>query len=390
MKLNDAECRAAKPAAELYKLSDDGGLQLWVAPSGSRTWRLAYRYNGQQRTLTFGTYPDMKLSEARSRRDEVKRTLRDGGDPAKRTADAPILFEKICLERFEAAKGEWTQKHQDRVESRMNMDIIPALGQTDIREIKGPNILEAVRKIEGRGAYDMAKRVRQNISRIFEFAIAQDIVEHDPASKVKKAMAKGPKRRRRATVPPSEVGDLLRRIKVYNGDPITRLALLFTLHTMVRTTETRFAVWTEFENLDGAEPIWRIPPERMKNGLEHIVPLSPQVIRILDDVRRHSPKNSPWVFPGESKLGVLSENTMLYAMYGMGYHGKATVHGLRTTASTTLNESTLFNSDWIERQLSHVEDNEVRAAYNAAEWLTPRRTMMAWWSALLESKTPAD
>ncbi|MNU68369.1 Prophage CP4-57 integrase [compost metagenome] len=170
----------------------------------------------------------------------------------------------------------------------------------------------------------------------------------------------------------------------YDGEPQTRIALQLVTLTFVRTQELRFALWSEFENLDSDEPIWRIPAERMKMGLEHLVPLAPQVVTLLRELRPLCGE-SKMLFPSPGKKGVMSENTMIYAMYRMGYKSRATVHGLRSTASTILNESG-WNADWIERQLAHAEQDEVRAAYNAAEWLPDRTRMMNWWADYIDAR----
>jgi integrase len=388
MALSDAACRAAKGQEKLYKMSDSGGLQLWVHPTGSRTWRLAYRFDGKQKNMTFGTYPDMKLIEARDRRDDAKRKLREGKDPAA-SVDAPVevvkTFKEMYKAWFEKKRNDWSQGQSDRIDSRMKRNVMTDLGHLDIKKIDADTIMVVLRKIEDRGAIDMAKRVRQSIANVFQFSYASGVIATDPTLHMSKVMKSAPKKKRRKFVKPSGVPKLMRAIDAYDGEPVTRIAIEFTLRTMVRTRETRFAVWSEFEDLDTDKPLWRIPEERMKMGLEHLVPLSKKTVELLKEVRRYSVEGNPYVFPGDSK-GTMSENTMLFALYRMGYHSVATIHGFRTTSSTILNETGDFQSDWIERQLSHVEGNEVRAAYNAAEYLVQRRKMLQWWSDYLDAK----
>lgn len=389
MPLTDAACRAAKGQEKLYKLSDAGGLQLWVHPTGSRTWRLAYRFEGKQKNLTLGTYPDMKLVEARDLRDDAKRRLRKGEDPAvvkEDTSSAPIrTFQEVYSEWFQKKKNRWSEGQSIRIDSRMKRNVMKDLGHLDIAKIDGETVLSMLRKIEERGAIDMAKRVRQSVGNVFQYAQPLGYVTVDPTVNMSKVMQTPPKKKRRNFVKPSGVPKLMAALNAYDGEPVTRLGLIFTLRNMVRTKETRFANWHEFEDLDGKNPTWRIPAERMKTGLEHLVPLSKQSVEVLKEVRKFS-LDTDYVFPTDSREGVMSTNTMLFALYRMGYHSKATVHGFRTTASTILNETGHFHSDWIERQLAHVEENQVRAAYNAAEYINQRREMLQWWSDYLDEK----
>lgn len=389
MALTDAACRAAKGQEKLYKLSDAGGLQLWVHPTGSRTWRLAYRFEGKQKNLTLGTYPDMKLVEARDLRDDAKRRLRKGEDPAVAKEDAsaaPVrTFQEVYSEWFQKKKNKWSEGQSFRIDSRMKRNVMKDLGHLDIAKIDGEKILSVLRKIEDRGAIDMAKRVRQSVGNVFQYAQPLGYVATDPTVNMSKVMQTPPKKKRRNFVKPNGVPKLIAALNSYDGEPVTRLGLIFTLRNMVRTKETRFANWHEFEDLEGKNPLWRIPAERMKTGLEHLVPLSKQSVDILKEVRKFS-LDTDYVFPTESREGVMSGNTMLFALYRLGYHSKATVHGFRTTASTILNETGHFHSDWIERQLAHVEENQVRAAYNAAEYINQRREMLQWWSDYLDEK----
>jgi integrase len=265
----------------------------------------------------------------------------------------------------------------------MERDVFPEIGTRTLDAIGAPDVLDVLRKVEARGALDISKRLRQSIGAVFRFAIAEGKARHNPAADVWQALKPRPKVKHFAALRASELPDLLARIRAYDGQHQTRLALLLTLHTFVRTSETRFAAWHEFEDLDGPAPLWRIPASRMKMGREHQVPLSPQVVAILRELREIS--DGPYLFPGAGGRSVMSQNTMIFALYRMGYHSKLTVHGFRSMASTILNEAH-FNRDWIERQLAHVEDNEVRGAYNAAEWMPGRREMMAWWSNYLDGQ----
>lgn len=374
--LSDAACRSAKPKEKQQKLSDGGGLYLLVLPSGGKSWRLAYRFDGKQKSLALGKYPKVTLVAARAKREDAKRHLDAGRDPA---AEAESdSFESIARRWHDTYKGEWVQAHAERVLSRIERDVFPELGSTPITQIEAPDVLAVLRKVEERGALDISKRLRQSIGAVFRFAIAEGKAKSNPAADVGDALKPKPKVKHFASLKADAIPDLVKAINAYDGETPTRLALLLTLHTFVRTNETRWARWSEFEGLDGDTPLWRIPKERMKMGREHLVPLTPQVVAILRELREIN--DGTYLFAGVAD--VMSQNTMIFALYRLGYHSKLTVHGFRSMASTTLNEHG-WNRDWIERQLAHVEENDVRGAYNSAEYLAGRRDMMRWWSDYL-------
>ena len=236
-----------------------------------------------------------------------------------------------------------------------------------------------LRKVEKRGANETARRLKQLVGQIFRCAIVTGRAKRDLSVDFNVALrATGEPQPHRAT-PLSELPTFLQKLKCYSGDQQTKLALTLATLTFLRTTELRAGNWNELENLDENSAVWRIPAERMKTRLGHLVPLSRQAAAVLRALRGLS-GGSPSIFPSPGKGDCMSGNTMLYAIYRMGYHGRATTHGFRAVASTILNETNLFNRDWIERQLSHVERNEVRRAYNAAEWMPDRRRMMQWWA----------
>lgn len=374
--LSDAACRNVKPSEKQRKLSDGGGLYLLVLPSGGKSWRLAYRFGGKQKAISFGQYPAVSLVAARTKRDDAKKLLARGIDPA--TEAQSDSFESFARRWHETNKAEWVNAHAERVLSRIERDVFPVLGPRPITQIEAPDVLAVLRKVEERGALDISKRLRQSIGAVFRFAIAEGKATRNPASDVGDALKPKPRVKHFASLKADGIPELVKAINAYDGEDQTRLALLLTLHTFVRTTETRFAHWREIEDLDGKAPLWRIPKERMKMGREHIVPLSPQVVAIMREL--HELNGDGYLFPGAGV--VMSQNTMIFALYRMGYHSKLTVHGFRSMASTALNEHG-WNRDWIELQLAHSEDNEVRGAYNAAEYLAGRREMMAWWSDYL-------
>ncbi|MDP1632672.1 MAG: integrase arm-type DNA-binding domain-containing protein [Caulobacter sp.] len=382
MSLSETACRNARAREKPYKIRDGDGMYLLVPTSGSRLWRLDYRFDGKRKTLALGVYPMIGLAEARERRLTARTWLAKGVDPAKAgEVDVDNSFEDVARAWFEGQRAKWVDGYADRVWSRLVGDVFPALGERSVDAIEAPEVLKALRAIEGRGAFETAKRVGQYVGQVFRYAIATGMVRRDPTADLRGALHASPRKKRRASVKTRDIPDFITRLRRYQGEEQTRLAVEFIMHTFVRTSELRLARRQEFEDLGGAAPLWRIPAERMKMTREHLVPLTPQSVvllhRLLDLAR-----GSDLLLPSDTGKGVVSENTMLYALYRIGYHGRATIHGLRGTASTVLNEQG-FNQDWIERQLAHVPGDSVRAAYNSAEWLAERRTMMLWYSDFL-------
>lgn len=387
MPLTDTAARQAKPKEAAYKLADSGGLYLLVQPNGAKYWRLKYRIAGKEKVLALGVYPEVKLAEARTKRDEAKKLISSGTDPiaARREEErqkkirAGNSFEAIAREWHEQQRGRWTDDTAGRAIALLEADLFPSLGDRPITEITAPMVLEAVRKVEKRGALDVASRALQRAKAVFRYAIQTGRAEYNPASDLAGAL-KTRKVEHRAALGRSELPELLRKIEAYDGQPVTRLALRLVVLTFVRSGELREASWEEFD-LERAE--WRIPAERMKMRAPHIVPLSSQAVAILKELQPLTGRY-PLVFPGQNDHErPMSENTLLYAMYRMGYHGRATVHGFRATASTILNESG-FRHDAIERQLAHAERNKVRAAYHRSEYLEERKKMMQWWADFLD------
>ncbi|WP_298303018.1 integrase arm-type DNA-binding domain-containing protein [uncultured Erythrobacter sp.] len=392
MTLTDTKIKSLKPLKKPYKRADGGGLNLMVNPNGSKLWRLAYRFEGKQKMLSGGAYPAVGLSAARDWRDEAKEALAKGIDPsdARRKAkrEAAIAasqdFETIARDWHKSRSKKWSDSHTKTVLRRLEADIFPAIGSLPISQIEPRDLLAAVRKVEARGSIDMAHRVKNYVGEVFRYAIALDVTERDPSRDIGAAMVQRPPVKHRASMSRQELPLFFSKLEAEPLEPLTRIALLFTIYTLVRTNETRFAEWSEFENLDGKEPLWRIPAKRMKMRFEHLVPLAPSVVALLQELRALQLPGSH-LFPGNRK-GVISENTMLYALYRLGYHSKATVHGFRGTGSTVLNESGKFKSDWIERQLAHDDRDQIRAAYNSAQYLTQRRDMLAWWAEYLDKR----
>lgn len=382
MPLTDAQVRTTRPAEKAYKKADGGGLYLFVSPSGGRLWRMNYRFDGKGKTLSFGSYPDVGLADAREKRDAARKVLAAGLDPAVTTAapgEEGRQFRKMAERWVAARESAWTPGYTKRIVARLENDVYPVIGARDLGDVSPRDVVALLRKVEDRGSIVTAKRLRQYISGVYAFAIADDLTDRDPAASVGKALKAAPKPKRRAKLPFDQIGSFVGKLRAYDGERTTGLAIELILHTWVRTIELRFARWSEIEG-----DLWRIPEERLKMDREHLVPLTSQAQAVLAALRSEHPK-SEWIAPGPNGTP-MSENTLLYALYRMGYRSRATVHGLRGTASTAANESGLFHPDWVERQLAHDDDDDVRAAYNSAEYLPQRRKMMKWWGHLVETE----
>ena len=384
--LTDTAIRTAKPKEKPYKLADEKGLYLLVNQTG-KYWRLKYRFVGKEKLLALGVYPETSLKEARSKRDEARKTLSDGKDPclvkrqAKQAAKsaAENSFESIAREWIGQQSERWTADHSARVLLSLEQDAFPTLGSRPVNDIDTPELLEVLRAIERRGALETAARVMQRCGAVFRYAIRTHRAKHNPAGDLR-GVLKTRKVEHRAALSRAELPELLRKIEAYDGRLLTRLALRFTALTFVRPGELRGAVWDEFD-IEAAE--WRIPAERMKMKAPHLVPLSSQALATLEEIRPLTGRCA-FVFPSERSLSKpMSENTLLYALYRLGYRSRMTAHGFRAVASTILNESG-FTPDVIERQLAHVEQNKVRAAYHRSEYLDERRRMMQWWGDYLD------
>ncbi len=386
--LSDAKARNANPRTKPYKLTDGEGLFLVVMPSGSKYWRLRYFIAGKEKTLALGVYPDVSLADARDRRAQARKVLAAGNDPGEAKKEAKRLatlkstnsFEKVAREWLENRQHEWASITTEVKRKRIERYVFPKLGQRPISDITPPEVLAMLRVVEGQGTLDTARRVMQLCGQIFMYAIATGRAERNPVPDLRGAL-KTPVVKHRAFLKAGELPAYLKKLEAYDGSPQTRLALRLLLLTFVRTGELRAAQWTE---IDWDQTEWRIPAERMKMRELHIVPLSKQAIAVLRQLEKLAGKRE-YVFPNEHNPATsMSENTMLFALYRMGYHGRATGHGFRSTASTVLNENG-FRADVIERQLAHNEPNAVRAAYNYAQYLPERRKMMQWWGDYLDA-----
>jgi integrase len=386
MALSDVKLRQTKPREKPFKISDGEGLFILINPNGSKLWRMAYRFDRKQKLLAFGRYPDVSLLEARRKTQSARDLLADKVDPGRKEAvepppAQPITFGEVALEWLNSRDENWADSTKRSIRSLFERDVIPVIGTMPMAAVRSQHVLSVSRLVEQRGALYYARRVMQNISLVFRYAIATQRAEHDPTYGLSTVIRSPSKSKPHASIPAKEMGPFLDLLDAYPGEPLIRYALTLTVLTFVRTNEIRFAQWSEFEGLDGGSPLWRIPAERMKMGRPHVVPLSRQSVALLRDIHRLSPEGH--LFPSHRRgTAIISDNTMLSAMHRMGY--RATVHGFRHLASTVLNEHD-FNRDWIELQLAHVEGG-VRGVYNAAQYLTGRREMMQWWADWLDEK----
>jgi integrase len=381
-KLSAVKVKQAKPTSKTFKLADGHGLYLEIRPNGSKYWRLAYRFHKKQKTLALGVYPVVTLEMAREKVLNAKRLLDECIDPSvykkqQKAALGQRTFEVISKEWFDKQSGGWSEGHAAKVWQSIKSGAFPYLRNFQITEIKASDVLHVIRKIEERGALDVAARVKQRISAIFRYAIQVGYAEHNPVDALKDVL-QSKRVEHRKSIKRDEISEFLEALDDYRGYPITRLALNFIVFTFVRPGELRSAEWVDF---DLENQMWRIPAEKMKMKEEHLVPLSSQALAILEEVKEHT-GNYDLVFPStHDRRKAMSENTLTYAIRKR-LRFDATAHGFRTTASTTLNEAG-FRVDVIERQLAHCERNKVRNAYNRAQYLDERIEMMQWYGQYL-------
>ena len=358
-----------------------------VTPAGGRLWRFRYKRGGVEKLLTLGAYPEVSLKRARDKRDDARRQLADGVDPtAKRRAEedsATNTFKAVADEWLLTKKNALTPATWERDRRQIHKWVVPYLGSKPIASIEAPDLLEVLKRIEAKGVVDTAHRTREVCGRVFRYAIATGRAKHDIVADLIGALAPRTTQHHAAITDPAKVGELLRAIDGYEGQPTTAAALKLAPYVFVRPTELRAAEWSEM-TLDGTLPEWRIPAERMKMCEAHIVPLATQAVAILRQIQPITERQR-YVFPAIGGGGrPLSANTLNGAIRRLGYSGEEmTGHGFRTLASTLLNEQGV-HPDLIELQLAHAERNTVRAAYNRAQRLAERREMMQRWADYLD------
>ena len=383
--LTDAQVRKIKPLDKKKRYSDEKGLYLEVTPSGGRFWRLKYRFNGRESTLTIGSYPEVSLAQARRTRDGARVQLYKNIDPnaAKndrlQQTDENKLFKTLAMEWMEDRKAVIKENTYLRDLSVFEKDIFPVLGDVPIDQIKGKDVVACAKKIEARGAQEMAKRSIPLVGRIFRFAIRKGLIENDPTPHLQEAL-KPRKVKHMARLDISEFPPFLERMDRYHGNPVIKTALQLMTLTFVRTAELRMMEWDE---IDFDNKLWRIPAEKMKMALPHIVPLSRQAIELLESLLQHTGRKQ-YVFYNHSTAKPMSSNAILCVIRTMGYNGRMTGHGFRGLASTTLHEQG-YKHDAIEIQLAHRVGNAVSQAYNHAQHLEYRTKMMQDWSDYIDS-----
>jgi integrase len=387
--LTDTFIRKTKTPPKPIKLSDERGLYLLCAPSGGRWWRFKYRYAGKEKLLSLGTYPDVSLARAREAREAARRQLAAGVDPSsarqeekrEKVDSTANDFEKVAREWLENVKGGWAAVYHGDTAKRFEVFVFPTIGRRPIARVTAAELLPLLRKIEARGTMVTAHKVLRACGQVFRYGIATGRCERNPAADLRGALKALPRPKHMAALSTAELPTFLRKIEEYDGEVQTRLAMKLLALTFVRTNELRGATWAEI-NLAKAE--WIIPAERMKTNAPHHVPLSEQAVGALQTLQQMNGK-WPWVFAGRAPAQPMSKNTVLFALYRMGYHSRMTGHGFRALASTTLNEMG-YRPDVIERQLAHTEKNAVRAAYHRSQYLEERRTMMQAWADFLDAQ----
>ena len=389
MPLTDTAIKNAKPGAKPVKLSDEKGLFLLIAPAGGKWWRLKYRFGGKEKLLSLGTYPEVSLKDARQRRDDARKLLASDVDPSAnkkavksaQSERAANSFEVIAREWYDKHAPNWKENHSSKIIRRLEVDIFPWVGSRPIAEVTAPELLTAIRRIESRGALETAHRALANCGQVFRYAIATGRALRDPAADLRGALPPVKEKHHASITDPKKIGELLRDLDGYQGAFTTRCALRLAPLVFLRPGELRKAEWAEID-LDKAE--WRIPADKMKMNALHIVPLSTQAVAILREIQPLTGEGQ-YVFTGaRTTKRPMSENAVLGALRRMDYTtDEMTGHGFRSMASTLLNEQG-FNRDAIERQLAHAERDGVRAAYNYAEYLPERKTMMQSWADYLD------
>lgn len=390
MKLTATAIKNIKPTGKLQKFADGGGLYLEVAASGGKRWRYRYYFHNKEQLISLGVYPYVSLKDARERHAEMRRLLANGINPSearkaeKASLSGPDTFETIAREWHAKYTSTWTPKHADQIIRRLELNIFPWLGKRLVRTITPPDLLQVLRRMEGRGAVETAHRVQASCGQVFRYAIATGRAERDPTQDLRGAIPPVKKRHLASITEPAKIGELLRAMDTYEGSFIVKSALRLAPLVFVRPKELRHAEWSEI-NFETAE--WRIPAGKMKARQLHIVPLSAQAMAIIEELHPLTGQGAAarYLFPSPRILTKpMSDNGVLSALRRMGYSKEEmTGHGFRSMASTLLNEMG-WNRDAIERQLAHAERNSVRAAYNYAEYLPERRKMMQAWADYLD------
>ena len=390
MPLTDTKLRSLRPTEKPHRVFDGDGLYIEVRPNGGKWWRFKYRYEGKEKLLSFGTYPEVPLSLARTRRVDARQLVAASTDPSVARIHAKYAKQRESLSTLEAVARAWlahrapgwTAGTLEAITASLRNHVFPVLGTRPVRDIASRDIKQVVQAIDNQGAGETAGRVFQRLRSIYRFALSGDLVEVDPTYPLKPSEMFTPRGvRHRLALAETDMLSFFRKLGAYEGDPSTRAALELLILTAVRPGELRGARWKEIK---ASMSLWRIPAERMKMASEHVVPLSTQALAILKRMKATN-SGSELVFPSPFYPGKpLSDGTLNSALARLGYKGVATAHGFRTLFSTCANESG-WSPDIIEKQLAHEERNEVRGAYNRAQWMTERAKLMQWWADRLDA-----
>ncbi|CAZ88954.1 putative Phage integrase [Thiomonas arsenitoxydans] len=389
--LSDAALRRAKPTDRLQRLRDGDGLYLLLRPDGKRWWRFDYRHGGKDKTLSVGVYPDVTLARARQRADEIRQQLLDGIDPsAARKSKVTGVVTGEVSDSFEIIAREWHAGRAPTLSGNTSKNILlrlqnnafPYIGQKSVRELRAPDVLDVLRRIEARGLGETARRVHQLIAQVMRYAVATGRTDADPTPALRGALKPVMVRHHAAVIEPVELGAMLRAFEGYSGGVVVRTALQLQVMLFVRPGELRHMEWAELD-LDGAQ--WRIPGERMKMREPHIVPLPQQAVALLKDLQPFSSR-SRYVFPSpRSKDRPMSENAVNVALRALGFdRDTVTGHGFRATARTILDEHLRYRVEVIEMQLAHAVRDPLGRAYNRTKYLEERKDMMQAWAGYLD------
>jgi integrase len=397
MPLTDTAIRTTKTPDTARKLADEKGLYLLLQPTGGKLWRFDYRFGGKRKTLALGAYPDVSLKAAREKLADARTLLADGVDPAlnrkaqksAKALSAANSFEVVAREWFAKFKPQWTDGHSEKIIARLERDVFPWVGSRPIADVKAPEILACLRRVEHRGAVETAHRALQNCGQVFRYAIATGRAERDVAADLRGALPPVKQTHRAAITEPKAIGELMRAIDGYSGSLVTVCAMKLAPLVFLRPGELRQAQWPEID-LEKAE--WNLPPERMKMREPHLVPLSTQAVAILTEIKALT-GDGTYIFPSpRTRTRPMSNNAVLSALRRMGYaKEEMSGHGFRAMARTILDEVLGVRPDLIEHQLAHAVKDPNGRAYNRTAHLAERRTMMQQWADYLDKlKAGAD
>lgn len=386
--LTDTKVRNAKPQEREYKLFDGGGLFLFVTPSGGKLWHFKYRFDGKEKKLALGSYPEVSLLDARQRHDDARRLLVNNVDPGavrkaqkQANVEETETFEVIAREWHNKFMTTWEKSHYERVLSRLERDVFPHLGKRPIAEIKTPELLGVLRRLESRGITHTAHIIRGICGQVFRYAVATGRAERDPSADLRGALPPVKTINRAAITDPVKAGELLRAIDSYRGSFVVQSALKVAPLTFVRPGELRHAEWSE---IDFEKAEWNIPAQKMKMKQPHLVPLSKQTIEVLAEIKKLTGEGQ-YVFPGRTSSRPMSDNAILAALRNMGFEkSEMSGHGFRAMARTILDEVLQVRPDLIEHQLAHAVRDPLGRAYNRTQHLNERRKMMQTWADYLD------